>query len=96
MADSVNNRVPIPLNVDPQLRVCLQKLAHVDGDLDANKADKVTGATADNLAKFDSDGDLADAGVAVDDTGTDTTAVWTADKITEQVMSLRAQVWMGE
>ena len=42
----------------------LQKMA---GTVISEKAKKVSGATANNFAKLDSNGDLADSGVAVSD-----------------------------
>jgi len=54
-------------------------------NLQSGKADKVSGATAGNFAGLDSNGNLTDSGVKLDDSSTTTNNVWSADKIQSEL-----------
>ena len=54
-------------------------------NLQNNKADKVSGATAGNFAGLDANGNLTDSGVKKDDTVTSTSNVWSAQKIQDEL-----------
>lgn len=62
----VNDDGPAPASTDP-----LYRTASAQDSIDNTKADKVSGATANNLASLDSSGNLLDSGVGVSDLVTD-------------------------
>ena len=59
------------------------ELAMAFGDIETNKADKVSGATQDNLAGLDSDGNLTDSGIAASDVATTSDLAGKQDTISD-------------
>jgi hypothetical protein len=53
--------------------------------IDTDKADKVSGATPNNLAGVDEDGNLTDSGLKRNDAGTGTQDLWSANKISNEI-----------
>jgi hypothetical protein len=60
----------------------------------AVKADMVTGATAGNLAGLDGDGNLTDSGLVLNDSGSSTTDLWSANKIVAELLSATDTDWV--
>lgn len=53
--------------------------------IDTAKADKVTGAIANNIATLSASGNLVDSGLKKNDTGTGTQDFWSANKINNEI-----------
>ena len=53
--------------------------------IDTTKADKVSGAVANNIATLDANGNLLDSGLKQDDSGTGTLSLWSANKIANEL-----------
>lgn len=53
--------------------------------IDTTKADKVSGAVANNIATLNASGNLVDSGLKKDDTGTGTQSLWSANKIANEI-----------